>query len=215
LYSFDVPSRAAWLAADTFAEVDELGAAREQLVDAAWQVLARTGFEGFKVSSVIRATGVSTRTFYRCFSSKDDLFVELLVDETRRAAERIGRIVAGEPDPGSRVAAWVAAIMSAASTTELLPRARMFTNLADQIDGRPEVFAMIRTMMLPPLIDAIEQGCAAGTMQSPDTSADARMINSLCRAAISDIVRGRCDEDAATVISQVQSLALRALRPGA
>lgn len=210
----DAPSRVADRVEITFRYVDELEVARTRLVEAAWQVLARTGFEGFKVSSVIRATGVSTRTFYRCFSSKDDLFVELLSDESRRAAERIRRIVASESDPGSMVAAWVAAIMSAASTTELLPRARLFTNLGDQIDGRPEVFAMIRTIMLPPLIDAIEQGCAAGTMQSPDASADARMINSLCRAAISDIVRGRCDDDAATVVSHVQSLALRALRPG-
>lgn len=189
--------------------------ARARLVDAAWHVLARTGFEGFKVASVIRATGVSTRTFYRCFSSKDDLFVELLADESRRASERISRIVAAETDPHAKVSAWISAIMSAATMPDLLPRARLFTNLGDRIDGHPELFSELRSRLLPPLADAISEGCAAGTMTSADPLADAATINWLCRAAIADIVRGRCDEDAATVISQVQGLCLRALRPGA
>src|SRR4051812_47980450 len=57
----------------------------DRLVRAAWDVLARTGFEGFKVASVIRAAGSSTKGFYRHFASKDEMLLALLIDETNRA----------------------------------------------------------------------------------------------------------------------------------
>ncbi len=200
--------------AGTVVEVDDLDAVRDQLVGAAWKVLERTGFEGFKVSSVIRSTGLSMRTFYRCFASKDDLFVELLLDETRRGAARIGRIVAAEDDPGERVTVWVAAMMSAATQPGLTSRTRLFTSLGERIEGRPEVWVATRALLLPPLVAAIESGRDHGAISSADPEGDAVMISALCRAAISDIVSGRSADDPTEVVAQVQSLVQRALRPG-
>jgi AcrR family transcriptional regulator len=198
--------------AGTFGGVDDLAAVREQLVEAAWNVLARTGFEGFKVSSVIRATGLSMRAFYRCFASKDDLFVELLLDETRRGAARIERMVAAEDDPAARVAAWVAAMMSAATQPGLTARTRLFTSLGERIEGRPEVWSAVRALLLPSLVAAIESGRQHGVHSSADPHADAILIQALCGATISDLVHGRSSDEPNDVIAHVQSMIARALR---
>ena len=51
---------------------------RERLLRSAKQVLERSGWWGFKVESVLRQAGLSTRSFYRHFEKKSDLLVALL-----------------------------------------------------------------------------------------------------------------------------------------
>ena len=187
---------------------------RERLITAAWQVLARTGFAGFKVASVIRAAGASTTTFYRHFDSKDALFVELLRDEARRGAARIERIVADAGDPVAAVRAWIAANMSAAASPALRPRARLFAGLGEHVEGHPEAFAEVRDLLLRPLIAAIEAGVRAGQLTSADVRDDAVRIQGLSRSAIGDLLVGVDAVDPDAVVASVQRFALRALGAG-
>ena len=62
---------------------------RDQLVRAAWTILGRTDFAGFKVQRVAAHAGLSTRAFYRHFTDKDHLLLVLVLDEMLRAAERL------------------------------------------------------------------------------------------------------------------------------
>jgi AcrR family transcriptional regulator len=184
---------------------------RDRLVAAAWEVLARTGFAGFKVASVIRAAGASTTTFYRYFDSKDALFVDLLLDETRRGSARIQRLVSGATGATEAVRAWVAATMSAAARPELRARARLFASLGDQVQDHPQAIAETRQMLVAPLLRAIEAGSATGELQSADPASDATCIHRMCRSALTDLLNGISDEDTAQVIARVQDFAIRAL----
>jgi AcrR family transcriptional regulator len=190
---------------------DESG--RERLMTAAWQVLERTGFAGFKVASVLRAAGASTTTFYRHFDSKDALFVELLRDEARRGAARIERLVAEAGDPPQAVRAWIAANMSAAASPTLRPRARLFAGLSEHVEGHPQAFAEVRDLLMRSLVSAIEAGVLAGQLTSADVHDDALRIQGLARAAIADLLAG-VEADPETVVSSVQGFALRALSAG-
>jgi AcrR family transcriptional regulator len=61
---------------------------RDELSGAALKLFAFRGFEATTVDQIAAAAGVSRRTFFRYFRSKDDVIVEFL--------ELLGRQVAGE-----------------------------------------------------------------------------------------------------------------------
>src|SRR4051812_11532742 len=66
-------------------------AARERILDAAHELVARGGFGAASVAAVAERAGVATGSVYRHFSSKADLFAEVF----RRAAQREVDAVAG------------------------------------------------------------------------------------------------------------------------
>ena len=49
---------------------------REAIAHAAWDLFAAKGYEAATVAQIARAAGVSRRTFFRYFSSKEDVLVE-------------------------------------------------------------------------------------------------------------------------------------------
>jgi AcrR family transcriptional regulator len=66
-------------------------AARERILQAAHELVARGGFGAASVAAVAERAGVATGSVYRHFSSKADLFAEVF----RRAAQREVDAVAG------------------------------------------------------------------------------------------------------------------------
>jgi AcrR family transcriptional regulator len=68
-------------------------AARERIVDAAHEIVAREGFGAAAVAAVAARAGVATGTLYRHFGSKAELFAEVF----RRAAQREVDAVAAAP----------------------------------------------------------------------------------------------------------------------
>ena len=101
---------------------------RARLVGAAWVVLERAGYEGFKVQLLLRETGLSARTFYRHFEDKDELLLALMADEYARAATRIRAALARADGPDAKVAAWIDEIVQAAGDPKRSARARLFTS---------------------------------------------------------------------------------------
>lgn len=57
---------------------------RQRLVDAAIRAFGRTNGEKLTVSDIVREAGMSSRTFYDHFDSKDDLVAELFMNQARR-----------------------------------------------------------------------------------------------------------------------------------
>src|SRR3954465_13892271 len=84
-----------------------------RILDAAWKTLRRSGYEGVKLRSVLRAADVPVGRFYRRFAGQDGLLLALLREELRRATTalheqtRVGT-------PTERVTAWVDAVIGLA-----------------------------------------------------------------------------------------------------
>ena len=67
---------------------------RRQLLDVALTVFARDGFHDASMNDVARAAGVTKPVLYQHFSSKRDLFVELLTEIGNQLRDTIAKATA-------------------------------------------------------------------------------------------------------------------------
>jgi AcrR family transcriptional regulator len=73
------------------------GAVREEVLRHAWLLFSEQGFEATTVDQIAEAAGMSRRTFFRYFTSKDELVLERLVEAGERIAAALGQRPAAEP----------------------------------------------------------------------------------------------------------------------
>ncbi|WP_327150082.1 acyl-CoA-like ligand-binding transcription factor [Nocardia sp. NBC_01329] len=79
-----------------------------ELTESALQLLVSKGFEAVTVDEITTAAGVSKRTFFRYFESKEDVVVQFLAEMgTRIHAELAARPIAEPPSVAWRHAVWV------------------------------------------------------------------------------------------------------------
>lgn len=70
---------------------------RDELAEAALKLLARQGFETTTIDQIVAATGVSRRTFFRYFRSKEDVIVQFLADVGAQLRAALAARPVGEP----------------------------------------------------------------------------------------------------------------------
>lgn len=70
---------------------------RERILKGAYALFYREGFERTGVDAVASAAGVTKRTLYNHFGSKDELLAEVLAGQARHAAEETRRWCGDEP----------------------------------------------------------------------------------------------------------------------
>ncbi|MEU4324128.1 TetR family transcriptional regulator [Nonomuraea dietziae] len=86
-----------------------------ELTEAALHLLALKGFDAVTVDEIVAAAGVSRRTFFRYFASKEDVVVQFLADMgSGIRAELAARPIEEQPSVALRHAVWV----SVASCTD-------------------------------------------------------------------------------------------------
>lgn len=78
------------------------------LTEAALNLLARQGFDEVTVDEIVAAAGVSKRTFFRYFASKEDVVVQFLAEMgTGMRAELVARPAHEPPSVALRHTVWV------------------------------------------------------------------------------------------------------------
>lgn len=80
-------------------------ARRRQLLDTALDVFAAAGFHGTSMAAVAEAAGVTKPVLYQHFTSKHDLFLQLLADVGARLGDVILKATADAPGPHAQVTA--------------------------------------------------------------------------------------------------------------
>ena len=182
-----------------------------RLVAAAWTVLERSGFEGFKVQLVLRETGLSARSFYRHFADKDALLLTLMEGEYSRSGQRLQRVVAETDDPVGQVQAWIRELILAAGDERRVARARLFSAQRPLMRRYPVEFARASRLLLQPLEEALERGRDTGAFVTAEPTRDAELIHHLAGAAMNDALMEGTDRSIDAVIDAVSDFALRAL----
>ena len=70
---------------------------REEIARAAWLLFAERGYEDTTVDAIARAAGISRRSFFRYFSSKEDVVVGTTDALAEEVLDAFARRPAGEP----------------------------------------------------------------------------------------------------------------------
>ncbi|MGW5866085.1 TetR family transcriptional regulator [Streptomyces sp. NPDC055239] len=79
----------------------------DELTGAALRLLAQKGFEAVTIDEIVAAAGVSKRTFFRYFASKEDVVIQFLAEMgTVMCAELAGRPAQEPPSVALRHTIW-------------------------------------------------------------------------------------------------------------
>lgn len=70
-----------------------------ELTEAALQLMAVEGFDAVTVDEIVATAGVSKRTFFRYFASKEDVVVQFLADMGTGMCAELAARPADEPPP--------------------------------------------------------------------------------------------------------------------
>ena len=72
---------------------------RKKILDKAWELFKKNGYEETKVEDITSELGISKGSFYTYFKTKDEVLYEILEKVKKQNMERINKInVAQEPD---------------------------------------------------------------------------------------------------------------------
>nr|WP_314463178.1 TetR/AcrR family transcriptional regulator [uncultured Clostridium sp.] len=67
------------------------------------ELFSRNGFKDTNISDITKTAGIGTGTFYNYYSSKEELFMEIHLEENEKLKKKIMKSVNMEQDPGSVV----------------------------------------------------------------------------------------------------------------
>jgi len=95
---------------------------REQLLDAALEIIARDGYAGVSVDAIAREIGAARSVVYGVFDSLQDLLYALLDRQEQRALQQLLTAIPHVADAGDLPAFALSAVRNAAATVAADPR---------------------------------------------------------------------------------------------
>lgn len=151
-----------------------------QMVDAARKLIEIKGDE-FTTQELAVEAGVALQTFYRYFTSKDELLVTVIGDAMADACEQWAQTAAGLPDPLARLRYYIVDALQRiddhAGTSRFIAGTRW--RLHRQY---PKELAEVERPFIELLRDELDAAVAAGLLNPPDVQWDSWFIAELTRA---------------------------------
>ncbi len=183
-----------------------MDAQRGAILDAAYELLAGSGYAGCSVAAVAARAGVATGSVYRHFPSKAELIAELFrvvvsheVDAVHAAARRPGRI-------DERITAVIETFAGRALKVPRLAYALLAEPVDPAVDAERLTF---RQAFRDVFSAAVADGVRAGELppQNPDLAA-AALVGGVAEVLVGPLAAGSADPD---TIPSLVTFSLRAL----
>ncbi|HEY2811939.1 MAG TPA: TetR/AcrR family transcriptional regulator [Acidimicrobiales bacterium] len=149
------------------------------LFDAAFEVMRQKGYQDVTVGDILAAAGVSTRSFYRHFASKEELLAAMFGRDAEQFAAAIARRVDAAPTPRAAVVVWIDEILGFGLGRGRARRAAVLGSPAAMRALPADVLARAGLLLTAPLIGALTAGCADGTIPTVDADRDAASISAI------------------------------------
>lgn len=154
---------------------------RRRIIAAAYRCLAQPHAAPVPVQAILRSAGVSSRAFYRHFSSKHDLFLALLKEQCETVVARVDAVAAAAVGtPADQLSAWIAVMFDLV----LDPQQRLELTVIDSEEVR--VATGYRTMRdrfhvarERSLTEILRRGLRDGTFPLTEPDSDAVAINAI------------------------------------
>ena len=183
--------------------------ARAEIADAALQLFFDRGFEGVTVDEIVRAAGVSRRTFFRYFETKEDA---LLADYPELNAQLTQALDATELDDAMdaiRAGLHGMADWYIERSDAVLARSKVIRDTSMNVAARNLEFLTQWERGVANVV-ANQVGADPGALLPRTAGA---MIVGAFRAALTQWVRSSCREDLHTLIDEVLDLIEHGLQP--
>lgn len=153
---------------------------RTMIMDAAIDLMASRGFADLAVTDILDQSGLSTRSFYRHFESREALVVALVRREAEAVARSAQRAIARVSEPVAAIEAWLERLLDTFFDPRQAARSAMFTTPAAlAVPPLSQQVAEIRWLLARPLSNVLRAGRDAQVLVSPDPDADAVSIFAL------------------------------------
>jgi len=185
---------------------------RQGIIDAAYGCLYEAHSGPIPVAAILRRAGLSTRAFYRHFSSKDELFLAMLRQEGEALAARLDRIVDEvSGGPVEQLTAWIETMYVLARDPDL----RMHLTVIDSDEvraatGYREARERLHADRERSLERVLRNGRADGSFPLAQPPRDAVFISAIVSRELTISAPGNA-EDLQRGRARVLDFALRAL----
>jgi AcrR family transcriptional regulator len=185
-------------------------AARERIVRAAHELIARGGYRAAPVSAVAKRAGVATGSVYRHFGSKAELFAEVFRRASQREVDAMAQAAAGDGPVPERMAAGVQHWASRA----LRGRRLAWALLAEPVDPAVEAERLhFRRAYRDVMAGLVAEGIARGELPEQDVEvAAAALIGAIGEALVgplSPVAHPAADDD--RVVAGLVTFCLRSV----
>jgi AcrR family transcriptional regulator len=149
---------------------------RRLILDAAYRVMRDRSTE-LTIAGVLAEAGVSTRSLYRHFDSKDALLREMYLRDARWAATRLTKRLAGTATPVQAVEWWIDEIFSFTRDSRRAERVSVLGSITgSRAEGVESVAGDARELLIAPLRLAIEHGTSDGVFTVDDVDVASELI---------------------------------------
>jgi AcrR family transcriptional regulator len=147
---------------------------------AASELLERNDYEDVSVGAVLAEAGLSTRSFYRHFASKDELLIFLYRENAERAAQYLSIRVATASSSFEGLENWVDELLSFAYHPRKARRVAVYdAPSARRAVGYAEANEAAAKLLIEPLREVLERGVHDGSFPCAFPERDARSIHAL------------------------------------
>ena len=179
---------------------------REQLLDVAMTVFAANGYHGTSMNGVAKAAGVTKPVLYQHFTSKRDLYLELIEDVADRLANEVVRAAKAA---NSNYQSTVDALCAYFSFVEQNQREFqfLFGRSAPRDDNRANGSQMVESRMSATIADLLSEWLDSATVETY-ARAIVTMSEGVCRHWLTQIDRPSAED----LAEQLAGLILTGIR---
>ena len=182
------------------------------LFDAALAVMQRNGYGDAAVADILAEAGMSTRSFYRHFQSKDQLLCAMYRHEAEQVAERLTARVAEAASPLAALDRWIEEIMSLGYNQRKAARVAVLGSPgAMRAEGYADESKRAMKLLIAPLEALLADGLRDGTFPLADPARDAPLVQSVVWTAAGLNPYREPVKDQAEAFRTAQSFCWRAL----
>lgn len=145
-----------------------MASVRDKLLQVGRQLFAQRGFKDTNVSELTSEAGIAVGSFYRHFGSKEQLFIEIFLEENAQLKRRIMAQVSDQLDPVSAVREVVSLNLSGMQENPILSAwydKELFARLEKDFVERDGVHRSLAEVMDTATTDAVTQWKAEGKLR--------------------------------------------------
>ena len=145
---------------------------RRLLMDAAIRVMTGSDYLDVTVADVLAEAGLSTRSFYRHFETKEALLIALMGRDAAAVGHLLDRAVDRAGDPVGAVTAWLDGYLAVFYEPGRSRRTMLYASSGARVS--PAIVAEqaeLRQVVVRPLMRALRAGHRTGVLHSPAPAA--------------------------------------------